>query len=56
MTYSSTALAGTPLISGDGFIYVPAALIESYEADSNWSGCVFRALEDYPDIRGYTWE
>ena len=56
VTYSSNALTGTPLKSGVGFIYVPATLIESYEADSSWSGCVFRALEDYPDIRGYVWE
>jgi hypothetical protein len=56
VTCVSTALTGTSLKSGVGFVYVPAALIESYEADSNWSGCIFRALEDYPDIQGYVWE
>ena len=33
----------------DGYIYVPSALIESYQADSTWSSIAlqFRALEDY---------
>ena len=32
-----------------GFIYVPAALIEQYAADTVWvdTGILFRALEDY---------
>ncbi|MBR5874540.1 MAG: leucine-rich repeat domain-containing protein [Oscillospiraceae bacterium] len=33
----------------DGYIYVPAALVDSYKAASNWStfASQFRALEDY---------
>lgn len=33
----------------DGYIYVPSALVESYQADSVWSSSTlqFRALEDY---------
>ena len=38
----------------DCYIYVPAALIDSYKAASNWStyASQFRAIEDYPDICG----
>lgn len=31
----------------DGYIYVPAAVVSAYVADSVWSGFAFRALEDY---------
>lgn len=33
----------------DGYIYVPSALVASYQADANWStfATQFRALEDY---------
>ena len=33
----------------DGYIYVPAALVDSYKAATNWStiAAQFRALEDY---------
>ena len=42
----------TPIVSGTGYIYVPAALISTYQADSIWSNFAnqFRAIEDYPDI------
>lgn len=38
----------------DGYIYVPAALIEEYKAATNWSTLAsqFRAIEDYPEITG----
>ena len=38
----------------DGYIYVPAALIEEYKAAANWSTLAtqFRAIEDYPAITG----
>ena len=38
----------------DGYIYVPAALIDSYKAATNWSTYAdqFRAVEDYPEICG----
>lgn len=46
----NTILSGTPIRSGDGYIYVPAALVDTYKADSVWKGYYankFRALEDY---------
>ena len=43
------AFMGTPIASGTGYIYVPAALVDSYKAATNWStyAAQFRALEDY---------
>lgn len=40
--------------SGTGYIYVPAALVDSYKAATNWStyAAQIRAIEDYPDITG----
>ena len=48
------ALAETPIESGTGYVYVPAALIEEYRQGTNWSAYAdqFRAIEDYPDITG----
>ena len=44
----------SPIASGTGYIYVPAALVDSYKAASNWSTYAnqIRAIEDYPDICG----
>ena len=44
----------TPIYSGTGYIYVPAALIDSYKTATNWTQYAnqFRAIEDYPDICG----
>lgn len=44
----------TPIGKGTGYVYVPAALIDSYKAATNWSTfeAQFRAIEDYPDICG----
>jgi hypothetical protein len=44
----------TPIAKGTGYIYVPAALVETYKADSGWSqyAAQFRAIEDYPEICG----
>ena len=38
-----------PIASGAGYIYVPAALVDSYKVATNWStyAAQFRALEDY---------
>lgn len=50
---SNYALNGTKIWSGTGYVYVPAALIESYQAATNWktiygkNANAFRALEDY---------
>ena len=40
---------GTKIESGTGYIYVPAALVDTYKAATNWSTYAnqFRALEDY---------
>ena len=51
---TNNVFSKTPLESGNGYIYVPAALVDSYKSATNWS--VFadqiRAIEDYPDICG----
>jgi hypothetical protein len=51
---SGTTFTGTPIASGNGYIYVPRALVETYKAATNWSNFAnqFRAIEDYPDICG----
>lgn len=50
----TNALASTPIASGTGYIYVPAALVDAYKAATNWSTYAnqIRAIEDYPDICG----
>ena len=52
----SNAFKSTPIASGTGYIYVPAALVDSYKAATNWSVYAdhIRAIEDYPDICGGT--
>lgn len=52
----SNAFKMTPIASGTGYIYVPAALVDSYKAATNWSVYAdqIRAIEDYPDICGGT--
>ena len=51
---AANAFASTPIESGTGYIYVPAALVDSYKAATNWSTYAdqIRAIEDYPDITG----
>lgn len=46
---NADAFANTLIASGTGYIYVPAALVDSYKAASNWStyAAQFRAIEDY---------
>ena len=50
---SNSALTNTAIWSGKGHVYVPAALIPSYQTATNWktihaaSAATFRALEDY---------
>ena len=43
-----------PIQSGVCYIYVPAALVDSYKAATNWSTYAdqIRAIEDYPEICG----
>ena len=51
---NKNALVDTPIEKGTGHIYIPAALLDTYRAASNWSNFAsqFRAIEDYPDICG----
>lgn len=49
-TLSNTnAFNNTPIKSGTGYIYVPAALVDSYKTATNWTTYAnqFRALESY---------
>lgn len=49
VTFHSTALYGTPIASGTGFIYVPSDMVDSYKVATNWSVYAgqIRAVEDY---------
>ncbi|MDO4490739.1 MAG: leucine-rich repeat domain-containing protein [Lachnospiraceae bacterium] len=40
--------------SGQGYIYVPSSLVDTYKANATWSTYVdqIRAIEDYPEICG----
>lgn len=51
VTLNSSGFSGANF---DGFVYVPAALVDSYKAASNWTvhASRIRAIEDYPDICG----
>ena len=48
------AFTGAKISSGDGYIYVPAAFVDSYKSATNWSAYAsqIRAIEDYPDVCG----
>lgn len=48
------ALADTPIANGNGYIYVPRALVDTYKNSTNWVEMAnyIRAIEDYPDITG----
>lgn len=43
------AFSGTTLGNGNGYIYVPSALVDTYKAATNWSSYADRiyAIEDY---------
>ena len=51
---NANGVSGSGIGKGTGYVYVPAALIETYKAATNWStyAAQFRAIEDYPDITG----
>ena len=51
---STNIFKNTPIESGTGYVYVPAALVDSYKAATNWTVYAdqIRAIEDYPDICG----
>lgn len=49
---TNNVFSGTPIESGDGYIYVSKSLVDSYKSATNWSAFAsrIRAIEDYPDI------
>ena len=49
---ATSALTGTSIANGTGYIYVPASLVDSYKSASNWStyASQIRAIEEYSDI------
>lgn len=49
---NTNAFSGTKIAGGTGYIYVPAALVESYKVATNWANFAeqIRAIEDYPEI------
>lgn len=51
---NATAVSGSGIGEGTGYVYVPAALVDTYKADSKWSAFAaqIRAIEDYPEICG----
>lgn len=51
---STASISNTPIARGEGYVYVPAALIDAYKVATNWSAYAdrFRAIEDYPEICG----
>lgn len=50
--FSSTPFTDSSL--GQGYVYVPRALVDEYKKATNWTVIAdrFRAIEDYPDITG----
>lgn len=50
----SSGLRGSAVTDGTGYVYVPAALVDSYKSATNWSKIAnqIRAIEDYPEICG----
>ena len=50
-TLATDCFESTPIASGTGYIYVPAALAETYKTTTNWVTYAdqIRAIEDYPE-------
>ena len=51
---SSVFNANSPIAKGTGKILVPRSMVDTYKADTNWSGYAesIYAIEDYPEICG----
>ena len=51
---TSDAFINSKIAKGEGYIYVPSALLDAYKAATNWSTYAnqIRAIEDYPEICG----
>ena len=55
-TITGTPFAASAIASGTGYIYVPAALVDSYKASWTTYAAQIRAIEDYPGIADiYSW-
>lgn len=55
----SGTLQNSGIASGNGYVYVPAALLDAYKAHSAWGqyASQIRAIEDYPEACDpYSWE
>ena len=50
----TNAFLNSPVVRGEGYIYVPKSLVDSYKTATNWSTYAnqIRAIEDYPEITG----
>lgn len=51
---NKNAFTDAAVAEGEGYIYVPSSLVDSYKAATNWSTYAdqIRAIEDYPNITG----
>lgn len=51
---SGTVFSASKIEARTGGIYVPASLVDTYKAASNWSNyaAIIYAIEDYPEITG----
>jgi hypothetical protein len=49
---NSGVFANSAIVKGEGYVYVPSALVDTYKAATNWTAIAskIRAIEDYPDI------
>lgn len=55
----SGTLQNSGIASGNGYVYVPAALLDAYKAHGAWGQYAnqIRAIEDYPEVCDpYSWE
>lgn len=51
---NANAFLNSPVVRGEGYIYVPKALVDSYKVATNWTAYAsqIRAIEDWPEITG----
>ena len=60
-TCSNTGVfSNTKIANKQGAIYVPAALVDTYKADSVWSNFIIASIDEYPmtdfsDLRNVSW-
>lgn len=49
---NNNALNGTPIASGEGYIYVPDDMVEAYKTNSKWANFVnqFKPLSELPEM------